>query len=244
MIKIIKKDGTLEKYDIEKIKSACLKSAARSMSELSEKELSEITNKVNKRVEENLKKNKTDKISVLDMHAIVERTLIDLYPEVGECYRQYRNYKLDFVKMLDDVYNEAQRIRYIGDNSNANTDASMVSTQRSLIYGSLNKQLYTHFFLNKMERQAINDGYIYVHDMKDRLDCVNCMLFDMANVLKGGFEMGNLFYNEPQSLDVAFDVISDVAMSAASQEYGRLNCRIKTYLTLLKGVTNLLLTVN
>lgn len=244
MIKVIKKDGTLENYNVEKIKIACQKSALRSMRQLNPVELDEIVAEVNKVVENYLDANCLKEIDVLSMHSIVERILLNLFPEVGECYRQYRNYKLDFVEMLDNVYNEAQKIRYIGDNSNANTDASMVSTQRSLIYGSLNKQLYKRFFLNKNERQAIKDGYIYVHDMKDRLDSVNCMLFDMANVLKGGFEMGNLFYNEPKSLDVAFDVISDVAMSAASQEYGRLNCRIKTYLTLLKGVTNLLLTVN
>ena len=56
--------------------------------------------------------------------------------------------------------------------------------------------------------------------MKDRLDGMNCCLFDMGNVISGGFEMGNVWYNEPKSLDVAFDVISDVAMSAASQQYG------------------------
>lgn len=56
--------------------------------------------------------------------------------------------------------------------------------------------------------------------MKDRLDSVNCMLFDVGNVMKGGFEMGNIWYTEPKTLDVAFDVMSDIAMSAASQEYG------------------------
>ena len=122
--------------------------------------------------------------------------------------------------MLNDVYKKSQTIRYIGDVSNANTDSTMTSTQRSLIYGQLNKNLYQKFFLNKNERQAINDGYIYIHDMKDRLDSLNCCLFDMSNVLKDGFEMGNVWYNEPKTLDVAFDVISDVAMSAASQQYG------------------------
>ena len=57
--------------------------------------------------------------------------------------------------------------------------------------------------------------------MKDRLDSMNCCLFDMKNVIAGGFEMGNVWYNEPKTLDVAFDVISDVAMSAASQQYGK-----------------------
>ena len=42
----------------------------------------------------------------------------------------------------------------------------------------------------------------------------------MKEVLEGGFEMGNIWYNEPKTLDVAFDVIGDIVLSAASQQYG------------------------
>ncbi|MCI7350755.1 MAG: anaerobic ribonucleoside-triphosphate reductase, partial [Ruminococcus sp.] len=35
-----------------------------------------------------------------------------------------------------------------------------------------------------------------------------------------GFEMGNIWYNEPKTLDTAFDVIGDIVLSAASQQYG------------------------
>ena len=70
------------------------------------------------------------------------------------------------------------------------------------------------------EIQACRDGYIYVHDMSARRDTMNCCLFDVSNVLTGGFEMGNIWYNEPKTLDVAFDVIGDIVLSAASQQYG------------------------
>ncbi|WP_405726625.1 anaerobic ribonucleoside-triphosphate reductase, partial [Anaerotignum sp.] len=64
------------------------------------------------------------------------------------------------------------------------------------------------------------DGYIYIHDMSARRDTMNCCLFDVKTVLTGGFEMGNLWYNEPKTLEVAFDVIGDIVLSAASQQYG------------------------
>jgi ribonucleoside-triphosphate reductase len=70
------------------------------------------------------------------------------------------------------------------------------------------------------EIQACRDGYIYVHDMSARRDTMNCCLFDVKSVLQGGFEMGNLWYNEPKTLNVAFDVIGDIVLSAASQQYG------------------------
>lgn len=218
-MKVVKKDGTLQEYDEQKIIDAINKSASRALFTFTEEDYGIVCNAVAEILDEE-GYDDDEPVPVSFLHSAVERVLLDKYPSVGQCYQQYRNYKLDFIRMMDEVYSKSQDIRYIGDVSNANSDATMVSTQRSLIYGELNKQLYKKFFLNKEELQAINDGYIYIHDLKDRLDSVNCCLFDMGNVLKGGFEMGNLWYNEPKSLDVAFDVISDVTMSAASQQYG------------------------
>ena len=221
---VIKKDGTLEPYDEQKIINAVYKSAQRALTVLDIKDYEKICEEVFCKLEENDYTEEDganeEYIPVEDIHSAVEETLCELYPKIGEHYRQYRNYKLDFCAMLDDVYTKSQSIRYIGDVSNANTDSTMISTQRSLIYGQLNKNLYKKFFLNKDEVQACSDGYIYIHDMKDRLDGINCCLFDMSNVLKGGFEMGNIWYNEPNSLDVAFDVIGDITFGASAQQYG------------------------
>ncbi|MGN1231402.1 MAG: anaerobic ribonucleoside-triphosphate reductase, partial [Anaerotignum sp.] len=140
--------------------------------------------------------------------------------EVAKSYRDYRNYKQDFVKMLDEVYKKSQSIMYIGDKENSNTDSALVSTKRSLVFNQLNKELYQKFFMTTEELQACRDGYIYIHDMSARRDTMNCCLFNVKEVLTGGFEMGNLWYNEPKTLEVAFDVIGDIVLSAASQQYG------------------------
>ena len=222
-MQVIKKDGTLEQYDEQKIINACNLSAKRALMNLDSTDYSTICNRVLEIIEEeNYYEEEYDEviIPVLDMHAIVERALTELYPSVGEQYIQYRNYKVNFVKMLDEVYTKEQEQRYIGDVSNANTDSTMVSTQRSLSYGTLSKELYKNFFLNKDELQASNDGYIYIHDMKDRRDAINCCLFNMSNVVKGGFEMGNIWYNEPTTLEVLFDVIGDITFGASAQQYG------------------------
>lgn len=348
---VIKKDNTEQEFDINKVIIAVSKSAERCMYEFTDEEKQMITNSVTA-MATNYAVMHDNKIPIKEMHKYAEKALDTVREDVAKAYRDYRNYKVDFCEMLDSVYRKSQHIRYIGDVSNANTDSAMVSTQRSLIYGQLNKNLYQKFFLNKEELQAANDGYIYIHDMKDRLDgmncfrrdtrfvtingirsfydfndgdmipvptpfgnfkeahvkcfgeqpiqCVtfrslggsdkpqvyctpdhrwilkdgsettdlkpgdvlyeydgacwevesiedtgkieevwclvvdddkcfileggiptgNCCLFDMGNVLKDGFEMGNQWYTEPKSLDVAFDVISDVTISAASQQYG------------------------
>ena len=49
---------------------------------------------------------------------------------------------------------------------------------------------------------------------------MNCCLFNVGDVLSGGFEMGNVWYNEPKTLDTAFDVMGDIILSTAAQQYG------------------------
>ena len=213
-LKVIKKDGTVVDFDKQKIISAIHKSANRVMVDLTQEDDDYVCDVVLSQI-----KNK-EQVDVPTLHKLVEAALEELNPKVAKSYRDYRNYKVDFVHMLDKVYEKAQAIRYIGDRDNANTDSTLVSTQRSLIYNELSSALYKKFFLNIEERQAMQDGYIYIHDRSARLDTINCCLADISSILTGGFEMGNIWYNEPKSLDVAFDVISDIAMSMAAQQYG------------------------
>ena len=215
-MKVIKKDGTLEDYNEQKIINACNKAAKRAMVDLSDEDYTTICNSV----WDILIENDLEETEIYEMHNIVESVLEEHYPLVGKMYKEYRNYKKDFIHMMDKVYAESQSIRYIGDKSNANTDSALVATKRSLIYNSLSSELYKKFFLTHNEKQAMKDGYIYVHDRSARLDTMNCCLSRIGTIMKDGFEMGNIWYNEPNSLDTGFDVMGDIVLSTAAQQYG------------------------
>ena len=353
-VSVVKKDGTHEDFDSNKIIIAVTKSANRALSPLTDEEKSGII----KYVEDYISNYQREEITVPQMHNLVESALEFIKPEVAKSYRDYRNYKTDFVEMINGIYKKAQSIMYRGDKENSNTDSALTSTKRSLIFNQLNKELYQKFFMTTEELQACRDGFIYIHDMSARRDTMNCFsretqfiyynekekrngitsflrfndgdeiivptvngnhkkaivhsygkqklnsvtfrlnysitttrivrvtpnhrwiladdtettelkvgdvlkehnctqwtvdsikkdkeeevwcleveddhnfflvgwiptgnccLSDISNILDGGFEMGNMFYNEPKSLDTAFDVIGDVVLSAASQQYG------------------------
>lgn len=215
-ITIIKKSGAHENWKPEKIIVAISKSAERANYELSEGEKIAIINLVVDKINLSAK----DEYSIQIIHTYVEVALNAIAPTVAKSYMDYRNWKQTYSHMMDDVITKANKIMFRGDKENANADSSLVSTKRCLIFGQFNKELYQAFFLTEEEIQACRDGYIYVHDMSARRDTMNCCLFDVDNVLTGGFEMGNIWYNEPKSLDVAFDVIGDIVLSAASQQYG------------------------
>lgn len=367
-IRVIKKDSTYEDFNPQKIINAVKKSAFRALVVLDDEQCDQIVNAVMNKIKEmNIKD-----IPISEMHNIVEYSLELINPSIAKSYRDYRNYKIDFVHIMDAVYKKSQAIRYIGDKENANTDSALVATKRSLIFNELNKRLYRKFFMTVPERQACKEGYIYIHDQVARLDTMNCFdrstrfitangiqsfnefsdgdeimvpthlgnwkkgvvhsygwqklqrvyfkrgnsneksvlvtpnhrwilkdgsettnlkvgdkliytpdissfneetksyqcytnsgdrtwvvtriepatlnpkskvwcleveddhsflleggiptgnccLFDAKTVLSGGFEMGNVWYNEPKTLDVAFDVIGDIILSTASQQYG------------------------
>ena len=213
---VIKKDGSLEAFHVQKVIDAIGKSAYRALTKFTPEEKAQIC----KCVISHIDALESTQVPISVMHNIVENALEQVRPIVAKSYRDYRNYKQDFVRMLDDVYKKSQAIMYVGDKENSNADSALVSTKRSLIFNQLNKELYQKFFLTTEEIQACRDGYIYIHDMSARRDTMNCCLFDVAHVLSGGFEMGNIWYNEPKTLDVAFDVIGDIVLSAASQQYG------------------------
>ena len=221
-MKVIKKDLSIANFDKNKIKNAITKSAERVLINFTDEKKEQIASDVKNYIYQNHK----DSIEVGKLHNIVEKVLDNYEPDVAKSYREYRNYKTEFVGILDEVYNKAQSIMYLGDKENSNTDSTLVSTKRSLIYNELNKELYNKFFLTIEERQACKDGYIYIHDKSARRDTMNCCLFDTKAVMTGGFEMGNMWYNEPKSIDTACDVLGDIIMMSASMQYGGWSTRV------------------
>lgn len=214
-IKIVKKNGNLEYFNFNKIKDAINSSAERVMINLTDEAINEVIDIVRK-----LLKTQTTDPSIEQVHSCVEAALEQVNPLVAKSYREYRDYRKDLGHLLEKVYKRSQAISFIGDKECSNMDSALVTTQRCLIYNCLNKELYKKFFLTSHEIEACKDGYIYIHDMSYRRDTMNCCLFDMANVLKDGFEMSNIWYTEPKSLQAAFCVMGDVILNTTAMQYG------------------------
>lgn len=215
-MKIIKKDGTVEGWNGEKIKEAVYKAAAR----------------VNQYVEPDILDKLVEKVHsclIIDRDAPTK----DLHKEVihylryfglddiANSYQEYRDYKNTYAKSFEKVKDEADNVLLLGDRENANFDSSLVSTKGSLIKGYLTKELYRQFYLSKEEKELTKRGDIYIHDMRDMLmGSINCCLFDIGNVLRGGFSMSNVDYTEPTSVLSALQVIGDITLVATAQIFG------------------------
>ena len=108
---IIKKDGTKDPFNVGKVVAAVNKSAERVLYTFTPDELDFICRFVTEKCEAI----GSEGVRIAQMHHIVEGALDQINPAVAKSYRDYRNYKTDFVQMLDTVYKKSQSIMYIGD---------------------------------------------------------------------------------------------------------------------------------
>ena len=229
-IYVRKKSGNLEEWNPDKIIAAVTKSADRACVKFTKDQENAIVLNVqgiildNMGVDEDGEPNNI--IPVETVHNAVELTLDLIKPEVAISYKDYRNWVKKQAEMMRKVYEQGQAILNRGDSSNndavsnANSDAALCSTQGAKIRDYLLVAEYEEYFLNADEKKAAAEGYIYPHDKNLRLLTMNCCLFRVGKVLDGGFNMGNMWYNEPKSLDTAMDVGGDIVIAAASQQYG------------------------
>ena len=216
MIYVIKKNGTLQNWDDNKIISAIRKSAERT-TPLTDEQEAEIVALVNNAVF--MRSDNT--IPVEQLHNIVIAALKEVREDVASSYIDYRNLRKMWSNMMEGINKKVSSLLFIGDKSNANADSSLSSTIGCLMADYLSEELWKKQFLTKPQAQAIEDGYIKVHDMVKRLYMThNCDLFDVAGLLKGGFESANTWYNEPKTIEKAMIVVGDIVTMAASQQYG------------------------
>lgn len=223
---VTKKDNTQEPWDTNKIKVAIRKASERCKCPITDFSIERVILWVLSEIKDK------DSVSVSELHSLVIHYLaFENFPEISKAYQEYRDYKNTYAKSFEKVKDEADTVLLLGDRENANFDSSLVSTKGSLIKGYLTKELYRQFYLSKEEKELTKRGDIYIHDMRDMLmGSVNCCLFDIGNVLRGGFSMSNVDYTEPTSVLSALQVIGDITLVATAQQFGAINrnCRIKS----------------
>ena len=86
-IKVVKKDGTKEEFNVQKVVVAVNKSAYRVLIKFTEEELGFIC----KFVEEKVDAMNVKEIRIAEMHNVVEGALERVNPAVAKSYRDYRN---------------------------------------------------------------------------------------------------------------------------------------------------------
>ena len=214
---VIKKNGSEEQFDINKVVDACRMAASNCSKKLSLSDENGVASIVTSKVLGLKKKS----ISTEKIHGWAIQALKIIDQEVADCYKSYHQFRKNTMREVAKIKEKSDHLKYAGDRENANYNSSLFSTQNAIFRGWNSTLISKNFFLTKKERQAIKDGFIYIHDLRDiMVGNHNCCVFDMERVLEGGFKILNVHTKEPKRVISACGAMYDILNTASAQQYG------------------------
>lgn len=212
---VIKKDGVrVEPFDFVKIQRAVNLASDRVNVRLQDEDLKTLEKAIMERVENRV-------VPVAELHDIVIDGLRLVNPKVAESYKSYRGYKINFNKTFSKIIDATRNLIDNGDKENANKNSTLISTKKELTSGIVSKHVALDYELPQDIAKAHKEGYLHIHDLTDEIyGSINCCLFDMQSLMKNGYDINGVANRQPNHLETALSVISDIILSASSQQFG------------------------
>ena len=212
--KVIKRDGTIVDFDLQKIIIAIGKAnaAVEEAERLDEDRVRAIAAYVQRRDK--------NRLLVEDIQDMVERQLQEAGKfELAKAYIIYR-YRRALVRksnttdesILSLIRNSNKDVM----EENSNKNAVMASTQRDLIAGEVSKDLTRRVILPEKISKAHDEGVLHFHDM----DYFIQPIFNCGDMLDNGTVMNGKLIESPKSFQVACNVMTQIIASVASSQYG------------------------
>ena len=218
-IQVIKRDGSLAKYDLEKI-SIAISGAFEELGETFDD--SDVLDSIEELI---IKSVSNDKILIETIQDIVEQVLMayDYYDE-AKAYIRYR-YKRELARQHK---NEAEILQMIqGDSEywtteNSNKDVRLTNTQRDYIAGIVDTDLARTFIFPREAVEAHDEGMIHIHDMDYAAErtLTNCCLVNLEDMLQNGTVINGIMIEKPHRLITATTIATQIIAAVSGAQYG------------------------
>ena len=223
MKKIIKRNGTLAKYDPIKIKNA-IEAANNDIGNPASKAEVEVIYETSKKEVENILTKKN--VSVEDVNDIVERTMMRY--GCHDLAKQFIEYRFKHKVVRDFNTTDKEIFELIGGNSdywnneNSNKDARKVTTQRVYMAGITNTDIARRFIFSKESVKAHDDGIIHIHDIDYAADNVrnNCCLVNLHDMLQNGTVLNGIKIDRPHRFITSCTIATQIILAVSASQYG------------------------
>ena len=209
MIKVIKRDGSTQDFNKQRIIDAIKKAGGNDVIS------SLVADKIEEKINNNLIKS-----TVSDIEQTVVSLLIDMNNKAVaisyEGYRAIQEYKrnMELRSDFDDILTKPNR-------ENANKNSYLISAKKGHILDAFIQNEMLEHILPRELAEAHKDNKIKFHDLSDRyFGGINCCLFDMKNVIENNPIINGLQYDDAESIEAYLGILSDVLLEASSQQYG------------------------
>lgn len=209
--KIIKRDGRVVAFNIDKISKAIFKAAVEvggSDYTIAEDLAQKICEYLNQNLDNKIPtveqvQDATEKILIEEGHAATAKAYI-LYRSERT---KLREMKSELMKTMEELtFSDSKDIDIKRENANVNADTAMGTM---LKYGSESaKKFYQMFVLDKRYTKAHTEGDIHIHDLDFLTLTTTCTQIDLIKLFKDGFSTGEGHLREPN------DITSYAALAA------------------------------
>ena len=220
---IVKRDGRIASYSLEKIEEA-IKKAIRATGGKNEKKAGVLA----KKVEQNLIKKYDNKTpSVEQIQDEVEKVLIDnKLDKVAKAYILYRDNRnkvremnSNLMKTFDKINNQdSKEFDLKRENANIDGDTPMGVMLR---FGSESAKTYfTNSLLRPEQAKAYQNGDIHIHDFDFYALTETCCQIDIEKLFKGGFSTGHGFIREPNDIRTYASLVCIAIQANQNDQHG------------------------
>ena len=226
-LNIIKRDGTVAKFDKDKIENAILKA----MKNGSGVYIPEIAKEIAEDIETIYMERDTN-ATVYKVEEMVYTKLIDykqkLTAKAYEGYRAVQSFKRTINTTDDSILGLLDRSNEDVLNENSNKNGILASTQRDLVAGEVSKDMSRRKLIPAHIVHAHDEGVLHYHDMDYAMQPIhNCMLINLEDMLTNGTVINNKLVESPKSFGTACTIVTQIIAQIASAQYGGNTITIK-----------------
>ena len=221
-MKIIKRSGMEDNFDIKKIEAAIRKAneSVIDYEKLTEEKIQEILANVEKACE-NMKRSP----SVEEIQDMVENQIMNQRAfNVARNYITYR-YKRALVRKSNSTDEQILSLLECNNEEvkqeNSNKNPTVNSVQRDYMAGEVSKDITRRFLLDGDIVEAHEQGIIHFHDADYFAQHMhNCCLVNLEDMLQNGTVISETMIEKPHSFSTACNIATQAIAQIASSQYG------------------------
>lgn len=218
---IIKRDGTRQEFNKDKIVKAVLSAFLDVDKDVSEYAKMKADN-IATHIEEIAK---TKELNVEEIQTYVQRGLMSTKrKDVAEKYIEYRLWRTwnrgnTTDREIEEITNNTNDY-WAKENSNKNP--VIVTTQRDYIAGAVNTDISRRKLLTKKIVKSHDNGEIHFHDMDYfyQKALTNCELVNLEDMLQNGTVVNDVLIEKPHRLIKATTIATQIILAVTSSTYG------------------------
>ena len=221
-MKIIKRSGTEEDFDISKIETAVLKA---NQSVMEQDRLTGGQGQKICREIEDICGNMGRALNVEEIQDLVENEIMQQQAfAVARNYITYR-YKRALVRKANSTDKQIMTLLECDNEEvkqeNSNKNPTVNSVQRDYMAGEVSKDITRRFLLPQDIVEAHENGIIHFHDSDYFAQHMhNCCLVNLENMLQNGTVISGTMIEKPHSFSTACNIATQIIAQIASSQYG------------------------